>query len=124
MPTWLLIVLIVLAVLVVGGMLARQRQLARTQGRFSENLAKVNEDLATAHAEDRGWERGTLEAAARAAWAQQRPGVEPGELVLTQVVDMPGTEEDKAVFRVRAQGRQQRLTLGRQDGAWVFERLD
>jgi hypothetical protein len=123
-PTWLLIVLIVLAVLVVGGMVARQRQLARTEGRFAENLSKVNEDLATAHAEDRGWALDALEAAARAAWAQQRPGVEATEMVLAQVVDRPGTDEDKAVFRLIAQGRQQRLTLGRRDGAWVFERLD
>ena len=33
-PTWLLIVLIVLAVLVIGGYIARRRQLARTERQF------------------------------------------------------------------------------------------
>ncbi len=122
--TWLLIILIVLALLVVGGYVARQRQLARTQGRFQRNLAKVNEDLAAAHAEDRGWEPESLEAAARQAWQDQRPGVEPREMVLVQILDRPGTDDDKASFRVEAAGREQLLTLGRRDGAWVFERLD
>ena len=124
MPTWLLIVLIVLAILIVGGMLARQRQLARTSRRFEENLRKVNEELAAAHAEDRGWERSGLEAAAREAWRAQRPALEPADMVLVQIVDRPGTDDDKAVFRFSAEGRQHLLTLGRRDGAWVFERLD
>jgi len=123
-PTWLLIVLIVVAILVVGGYIARQRQLARTEGRFQRNLAKVNEDLAVAHAEDRGWEPAGLEAAARSAWQQERPGVEPREMVLVQILDRPGTDDDKASFRVEAGGRDQLLTLGRRDGTWVFERLD
>ena len=41
-----------------------------------------------------------------------------------QIVDLPGTDEDKAVFRVEAGDREERLTLGRSDGRWVFERLD
>ncbi len=122
--SWLLIVLLVFALLIVGGYIARQRQLARTEGRFQRNLAKVNEDLAAAHAEDRGWEPAGLEAAARSAWQQERPGVEPREMVLVQILDRPGTDDDKASFRVEAGGRDQLLTLGRRDGAWVFERLD
>ena len=124
MPTWLLIVLVVLLVLVVGGIIARQRQLARTEDRFAANLSKVNEDLAAAHAEDRGWEPSGLEAAAREAYRAQRPGVEPREVMLTQIVDRPGTNEDKAMFRFRTEGRDEVLTLGRQDGHWVFERLE
>jgi hypothetical protein len=40
-----------------------------------------------------------------------------------QVVDRPGTEEDKAVFRVVAAGAQVRVTLGRVQGEWVGEGL-
>ena len=36
-----------------------------------------------------------------------------------QIVDQPGTEDDKAIFEIGAE----RLTLGRSDGAWVFEQL-
>jgi len=123
-PTWLLIVLVVLVVLVVGGIVARQRQLARTEDRFAINLSKVNEELAAAHAQDRGWEPGALEAAAREVYRQQRPGVEPREIVLVQIVDRPGTDDDKAMFRFRGEGRDELLTLGRQDGRWVFEGLE
>jgi hypothetical protein len=127
MPTWLAIVLGVFVALVivlaVGGAYARRRQLRASRGRFDRNLAQVNQDLAAAHAEDRGWARDGLESAARAAYAQERGGAEPEELTLVQIVDRPGTDEDKAVFRVTAGGRDEQLTLGRRDGDWVFERL-
>jgi hypothetical protein len=124
--TWLIIVLVVVAVLVllaVGGAIARRRQLAETQGRFDANLHQVNRDLAAAHAEDRGWERSALEDAARRAYAGERDGADPGELELLQVVDRPGTDDDKAIFRAGPGGRE-RLTLGRRDGEWVLEALD
>jgi membrane protein implicated in regulation of membrane protease activity len=122
--TWEIIVIAVVAVLVlltVGGVVARRRQLEATQGRFDANLEQVNRDLAAAHAEDRGWERVALEDAARRAYAGERDGADCGEIVLTQVVDRPGTDDDKAVFRV---GSGERLTLGRRDGEWVLEALD
>jgi hypothetical protein len=123
MPTWLAIVLGVFVALVivlaVGGIYARRRQLAATQDRFDANLAQVNRDLAAAHAQDRGWAREGLESAARAAYAAQR-GAEPSGLTLVQIIDRPGTDEDKAVFAVG----DERLTLGRADGEWVFEAID
>jgi hypothetical protein len=123
MPTWLAIVLGVFVALVivlaVGGIYARRRQLAATQDRFDANLAQVNRDLAAAHAQDRGWAREGLESAARAAYAAQR-GAEPSGLTLVQIIDRPGTDEDKAVFAVGVE----RLTLGRADGEWVFEAID
>jgi hypothetical protein len=126
MPTWLAIVIGVFVALViilaVGGIYARRRQLAATQDRFDTNLAQVNRDLAAAHAEDRGWAREGLETAARGAYAAQR-GAEPADLTLVQIVDRPGTDEDKAVFRIPSDGRDEHLTLGRQNGEWVFEAL-
>ena len=126
MPTWLIIVLGVFVALViilaVGGVIGRRRQLAASQPRFDSNLAQVNKDLAAAHADDRGWAREGLEAAARAAYVGER-GAEPAELTLVQIVDRPGTDDDKAVFQVAADGRDERLTLGRRAGDWVFEQL-
>ena len=118
MPTWLIIVLIVLLVLAVGGAIAARRRMAANEQRFERNLAQVNRDLAAAHAEDNGWERGTLESAARRVYAAER-GSEPAELELVQVIDRPGTDDDHAVFSVG----HERLTLGRRDGEWVLEAL-
>jgi hypothetical protein len=119
MPTWLVIVLAVFLLLIVGGMIAARRRLAANSDRFDANLEQVNRDLAAAHAEDRGWERGALEASARQAYAAERGG-EPAELELVQVIDRPGTDDDHAVFRCG----KERLTLGRRDGEWVLERLE
>ena len=124
MPTWAIIVLAVFGaflVLALLGALAASLRNRRRRGRFGSSLDEVDRSLADARATDRGWERGVLEAAARRAFEAERPGVEVQELTLVQVVDRPGTEEDKAVFRVVAVDVRMRLTLGRVDGEWVGE---
>ena len=118
MPTWL-IIFVILLLLAVGGYFARKRQLARSRPAFERSLEHVNRDLAAAAAEDRGWDRTTLEDAARRIYAEQRGGTEPSELTLVEVLDRPGTDEDQAVFRCG----DERLTLGRRDGQWVHESL-
>ena len=122
MPTWLIIVVAVLVVLAVGGFFARRMWLRRTVGQFRAQLEQANHDLAEAAAADRGWDRSTLESAARRCYAEQR-GAEPAELLLIEVVDRPGTDQDVAVFHVEGEGRRETLTLGRRDGEWVSESL-
>jgi len=117
-PTWLIIVIVALLLLAIGGAYARSRQLQRSRPAFEASLERVNRDLAAAAAQDRGWDRAVLEDAARRIYAEQR-GTEPPELVLIEVLDRPGTEEDQAIFRC---GDAQ-LTLGRRDGEWVSESL-
>jgi Zn-dependent protease with chaperone function len=111
-----LVGLVVIALLFAGGMLAVSR---RREGLADSLLARIeaaDAALADARAQDRGWERATIEAAARAAVAPQ----EVRELQLVQVVDKPGTDADQAVFRVvGADGGESTVTLGRRDGAWV-----
>jgi hypothetical protein len=121
--TWLIIVLVVLALLAllaIGGAYARNRQLIRSRPAFEAHLERVNRDLAAAAAQDRGWDRATLEDAARRIYAQER-GSEPQELVLVEVIDRPGTDQDQAVFRCDGGAR---LTLGRRGGEWVHEALE
>ncbi len=117
MEAWIIILVIVgvLVALAVGGALAQRRRLEATEGRFEANLERVNDDLAAAHAQDKGWDPDRLNAAARAAWAQHGSG--PGEPKLVAFVDRPGTEDDKAIFEVGAR----RLTLGRHGDDWVYE---
>ena len=126
MQTWeiiVVVVVLVIIVLAVGGSIARRRQLEHNQGRFEAHLQQVNSDLAAAHAEDNGWERSTLEEAARQAYSTEHGGADPGALELMQVIDRPGTDDDHAVFRCGSDGRE-RLTLGRRDGQWVLESLE
>ena len=118
MPTWLIIVIVVLILLAAGGILARSQQLKRSRPAFERNLAQVESDLVAAAAADRGWDRANLEAAARRI-GTERLGAEPEELTLIEVLDRPGTDEDEAVFDVRAGGKRHRLVLGRRDGDWI-----
>ena len=85
-----------------------------TRGRFDAHLAAVNRELAAAHAGDRGWAREGLETAAREAYAAER-GAAPDAAHAVQIVDRPGTDEDKAVFQIgrgAAHARPQRRRLG------------
>ena len=119
MEAWvvILIVVAVLALLAVGGALAQRRRMAANEGRFEANLDRVNNDLAAAHAADKGWDPERLHDAARRILREHR-GNASGDPQLVAVVDRPGTEDDKAVFEV-AGGR--RLTLGRRGDDWVYE---
>jgi len=125
-PDWLIVILAVLVVLVialaVAGAIGQRRRLEADTPAFEASLEQVNRDLATAHALDRGWERGLLETAARRCYAQER-GSDPSDLTLVAVIDQPGTDDDKAVFRVRDDGAEHRLTLGRKAGEWVLDSL-
>jgi Sec-independent protein translocase protein TatA len=118
-PTWLIILIVVLLLLAIGGYIARTRQLTRSRPAFKRSLEQVNRDLAAAAAADRGWDRATLEAAARRIYSDERGGAEPPELTLVEVLDRPGTDQDQAVFRCG----DELLTLGRRDGEWVHESL-
>jgi hypothetical protein len=125
MPTWLIVVLVVLGSLIVllaiGGLIANAAKWRRDEESLHEEVEHADRALAEAHAQDRGWERTTLENAARAAFEEQHPGTPVSELVLVQVIDPAGTDEDKAVFRVVSALGESRLTLGRRGGAWHRE---
>jgi hypothetical protein len=113
----------VLLLLVLGGMLARAMHQRRTEAAFHKQLEKANHDQAEAAAADRGWDRETLETAARRCYAENA-GAEPTELLLVEVLDRPGTEEDEAIFRASSDGAHRLLRLGRRGGEWVFAGLE
>ena len=114
----LLIVVIVLAILLAvlfaGGYVANRRRAEAEGATLRARVQQADQQLARAHADDKGWERTALEHAARSAYAE-RHGREPAALHLTQVVDRPGIEEDEAVFEADGQ----RLVLGRSGDRWV-----
>jgi hypothetical protein len=122
MATWLLIVIIVVAVLVVvfliGGIVAVGRRSRAGEGRLLADVATANEQLAQARAVDRGWDRDTIDSAARAAHLAARPGAQIRAVHLVQVVDRPGTDDDEAVVHIDDDAGQHTLRLGRRGDDW------
>jgi hypothetical protein len=122
-PTWLIVVIVVFVALVavlfaLGEVGAARRNRGREAG-FRAQLEDANTALAAARAEDRGWERANIEAAARRVHEARHPGTVVRELHLVQVVDRPGTEEDQARFRVMDQHGTHDVLLGRRGDEWI-----
>ena len=118
LATLILIVVLILAVLVVGGLIANARRTRAEEPELHERLAEADQALALAQAADRGWQRETMELAVRQAFAERSP-VEPRELLLLQVLDRPGTDDDEAVFRVVTDAGAEDVRLVRRAGDWV-----
>jgi hypothetical protein len=114
----LLDVVLLVVLLIVGGLVANARRARGGEDELLAALREADRALAVARAVDRGWDREAMEAAARAAFAARSPA-EIAELLLLQVVDRPGTEEDQALFRVVTDAGSEEILLVRDDaGAW------
>lgn len=115
----IIVVVVLIGLLAAGGWMAATRRANAREHKLLEELHVAEQELAKAHAMDKGWDRALLESAARDA-AVTRFGSEPvGALQLVQVIDRPGTDADQAVFRVQTpDGDEHRITLGRTGGVW------
>ena len=123
--TVLAIVLLILALLAVGGAIAARRRMEATRQGFADHLDQANVDLATAHAADRGWDPATLEREARESVAARHPEVQLASLTLVEVVDRPGVDQDMARYRARdVAGRELIVTMVRHGGSWAAERIE
>ena len=112
-----IIVVVVVLLLIVGGIVATGRRQRRNERRLRAAVQEADNALALARAADRGWHRETLEAAAREAFAVRSPA-EVRELLLVQVVDRPGTDEDQALFRVVTDAGSEEILLAREGDVW------
>ena len=119
----IIVVVVAGALLVLGGQAVLKRRARANRGAFEAELERANTDLAKAHAADNGWHPERVEAAARAAFEAERPGAAIDELTLVQVIDPPGTDDDKVVYRVSSEGTSSLLRLGRRGGDWHLESL-
>jgi hypothetical protein len=113
-----IVFVVIVLLLIVGGLVANARHLRGEEAHLRAILQEADQALAAARAVDRGWDRPALEASARAAFAERSPA-EVRELLLIQVVDRPGTEEDQARFRVVTDAGSEEILLVRQGEAWV-----
>jgi hypothetical protein len=123
----LAIVLIVLAAIVlvflIGGFVIARRRANRPG--WEQHIRAADHALEQARAADRGWDRELIEAVARRALGEQRPGFEPASLDLVLVDDRPGVEEDRAHLLAAGPGESVRLVLARDpSGAWGVEQVE
>jgi hypothetical protein len=127
-PTWLVVVIAVLVVLIVllaiGGWFAVRRRARVEEPAFAAQIDEANRRLAAAHAEDKGWEPAALREAAARLFEEQQPGAAVRHMQLVQVEDLPGIEEDRAVFRFETEdGGVHTLTVGRTGDGWALQGL-
>jgi hypothetical protein len=112
-------------VAVLLGFLGARARDRRQAGSWEEHVRAADGALAQAAATDRGWHRDSMEAAARAALEDARPGWRHGNLHLVLVEDRPGTEEDRAQFvAIDEEGQEARVVLAREGDRWSAERVD
>ncbi len=115
----------VLALLLLLGFLGLRARDRRQAGSWEEHVRSADAALAQAAATDRGWHREAMEAAARIALEQHRPGWRYEDLHLVVVEDHPGIEEDRALFvAVGDGGDEARVLLAREGDRWSAERVD
>lgn len=122
------IILIVIGAIVVlfaiGGAFAVARRSRRQAATFGQRVEAADSALEQARAADRGWDRETMEAAARAAIAESKPGWDYDDLHLVLVDDRPGVREDKAHFMAMGPDGQARVIMAREGDRWVAERVE
>ena len=115
----------VVALLLVLGFLGARARDRHQAGSWEEAVRSADAALAQAAASDRGWQRESMEAAARAALNEARPGWSYENLHLVLVDDRPGIDEDRAHFvAVDVGGKQARVVLSREGDRWSPERVD
>jgi hypothetical protein len=115
---------IVLVAVILGFLGARVRD-RRRAGHWEQHVRSADAALAEAAATDRGWQRETMEQAARQALVAQRPGWTARDLFLVLVDDRPGVDQDRAHFVAVADGGDEaRVVLARQGDRWVAQSVD
>jgi hypothetical protein len=121
MSLLLIIVIVVSALAVVffiGGLIISRRHAEH----WHENVAKAEEALELAWAQDKGWDREVLHRSAREALGSHKPGFEYTDVHLVVVEDRPGVAEDKAQLVAVGEDGEARVVLARgADGGWTVE---
>jgi type II secretory pathway pseudopilin PulG len=119
-----LVVVVVVALFFLGGLAGARARDRRRAPAFEENVRAADEALERARAADRGWHRESMEAAARAAIGDSRPGWSIDKLQLVLVDDRPGIEEDRAHFLASGTDGEARIVLARDGDTWIAESVD
>jgi hypothetical protein len=127
MALWEIIVaavLLVLALVFVGGLLGARRRDRLRAARFEPDVKAADRALQQARASDRGWDRGVMEEACRRALSEQRPGFTFDHLHLVLVDDKPGVDEDRAHFIAMGDHGEAKVVLARSGEHWGAEQVE
>jgi type II secretory pathway pseudopilin PulG len=112
-----------LLVFLIGGYVYSRRRL--NDPALDARIRAADQAREQARANDRGWDRELLEAAARRSLEEQRPGFGVGGLHLVLVEDRPGVEEDRAHLLAVGEGGQAQVVLTRDPaGEWILDRIE
>jgi hypothetical protein len=115
----------VIAIFLVLGFVAIRARDRSQAGSWEEAVRSADAAFAQAAATDRGWHRESMEAAARTALEEHRPGWRYRDLHLVLVDDRPGIDEDRAQFMaVGDDGDEAAVVLAREGDRWSAERVD
>ena len=122
------IVLIVLAVVLllffIGGLFGVRARTRQQASSFVDHVREADEALEQARALDKGWHRESMEAAARDALEESRPGWTYEDLQLVLVDDHPGVEEDRAHFVASGPDGEARVVMAREGDRWVSQGVE
>ena len=115
----------VLALFLLLGFLGTRARDRSQAGSWEKAVRAADAAFAQAAATDRGWHRESMEAAARTALEEHRPGWRYRDLHLVLVDDRPGIEEDRAQFMaIGDDGDDVAVVVARQGDHWSAERVD
>jgi hypothetical protein len=114
----ILVVCVAFVLLFIGGYIVSTRHRRATALEFHERVSVADRDLATAAAQDRGWDRAVLDAAVRKAWIERQGAAPIESITLTIVRDLPGTDDDEATFQVISGGNPFEIVLSRTGDVW------
>jgi len=121
----LIAVAAVLALFLLLGFLGTRARDRSQAGSWEKAVRAADAAFAQAAASDRGWHRESMEAAARTALEEHRPGWRYRDLHLVLVDDRPGIEEDRAQFMaIGDDGDDVAVVVARQGDHWSAERVD
>jgi hypothetical protein len=119
-----IVVVVVFLLFFLGGLGGARARARHGEPHFAQHVREADEALERARAADKGWHRETMEAAARAAIGELRPGWTFDDLQLVLVDDRPGTEEDRAHFVATGGGGEARVILSRDGDRWVPDSVE
>lgn len=116
-----IVVGVVFVLLLVGGLLGARKRDRHGAPVFHRHLARADQALQEARANDRGWDPEVLERTVQDTLSRSHPGVQFESVQLVLVDDRPGVEQDRAHYEARGEVGKVHVVLSRDEAGWRGE---